>query len=793
MKKLRTIFALLAVCVCSLQTAWAQDESVVSVTVTLPEPNSLSTEILKKVEDVKTVTELIVESGTLGEKDWVTLQSMVALKTLNLKNANAEAIPGSQFSGSNEKCPNLETVYLPSNLKSIGEWAFYNKEKLKTVSVPTTIESIGNYAFQGCDLLETCDLSACNKITDIPNSCFYYCKKLQPFEIPSGVKSIGREAFEYCHVFYSNLPSSIQTIGNNAFAYSGMTNLDITIPEGMTVEGGIFRDSGIKSITLPTNCYQFGDFIQWCENITDITLKSPTVLIADASYGYGPSNRKNISLHVPSHLLDLYKTHTYWSTFKEVVAITDPIPSYDVQADLELNYSMRISGTPSLRFILPNYSSLLFKITGETEQTFNDFSVASNMYYNSYDSRYYTMIWSECPSVSISGDFTQRVYFDDKSWRFMCLPFDFKVGDIAVNQGQIAIRTYDGASRNTQNSATNNWKNLTAEDVIPAGRGFIIQTSQRAWVTFKALKGGANYAFKTSSDELKLPLELNNANAEASAANTGWNMVGNPWMTYYNAHKINYTAPFCYFDSNYNKYETVSIADDDYALSPLQAIFVQCPQGVSTIDFPAAGRQLTKEITDQNGARAKIASDRMLLDIQVSGGEDLHDKTRIVVNPQAKADYEIGLDASKFLSYETQHPQIYSLDAEDTQYAINERPEGNGLVRLGIIFAADGNYTISAIRNAVGQVILTDNETGIKTDLQLNSYSFDAKQGTYEKRFTLAFGSGTTGIQTLTEPESADVEVFNLGGQHAGISTDGLSKGVYVIRKGNKTQKVIIK
>lgn len=786
MKKLRMLLILLAVSVCSLQNAWAQDE--VSVEVTLPEPNSLSTEILKQVEDVKTVTDLTVLSGSLGDKDWATLKSMVALKNLNLTNASAEAIPEEQFRGN---CPNLESVYLPSYLKNIGEYAFYSKDKLVTVVVPSTIETIGVDAFSYCGMLENCDLSACNKIEEIPNNCFQGCSVLKSFEIPANVKRIGLYSFYDCSAFSSDLPTNVEEIRSGAFKGAAMTDMDIVIPEGLSLNSEVFAGTRIKSIAFPTNCYKFGDYVRWCQNITDITLKSPTVLPFSNTY-QGPENIDNITLHVPSHLVDLYKTHTYWSNYKEVVAIEDPIPSYDVQANLELNYAMRMSGTPSLKFILPNSSSNLFlKISGDDAQTFNDFSAAADL--SSDYSQYYTMILSECPNVSISGDFKQRIRFYNNQWRYVCLPFDFKVGDVVAEEGKFAVRTYNGALRNSQNLASNNWTNLEADDVVPAGTGFIVQTSKSTWLTFKAVKTGSNYAFKTSTDEIKIPLALNNANTEASAANTGWNMVGNPWMTYYNSHKLNYTAPFCYYDYYRYRYVTVSPSDDDYAIPPLQAIFVQCPSGVSSIDFPASGRQLTSEITDQNGARRRTASNRQLFDVQVSGSDGLSDKTRLVMNPEAKNDYEIGRDAAKFLSYETECPQIYSLDAEDTQYAINERPEGNGTLRLGLIFASDGIYEISAIRNEVGDIILTDNETGIRTNLRENSYRFDVEAGTVENRFTLSFGAGTTGIQHVAESEDQNVEVFTLDGQNAGNSTDGLRKGVYVVRKGNKAQKVIIK
>ena len=800
MRKLRMLLTLLLVSVCSWQGAWAQE---VKVSVSLPEPNSLATEILAKqgIDDVKTVTELTVTSGTLGELDWTTLQNMTALKTLDLSGTSNKAIPDNQFDTYYSKAKDLETVKLPSGLETIGNSAFNGCQKLVMVNVPSTVKTIGGSAFRNCNSLLNCSLANLD-ITEIPDNCFSYCSNLLSFDIPSTVTSIGSYAFAGCEAFTSNLPANIAYIGSHAFDGAAMTDLDIIIPEGIEINWvGAFQNTGIKSITLPSNCNELNNYVYYCENLTDITFKSPTVVVAD-SY-YFPNNIENITLHVPSYLINFYLAHKDWSNFKTAVAIDPAVKNFTVKDDLVLNYAMRMESEPNVTFSIhdnnnSSFKTLLFKITGDASQVFNNFTAEANISsgYYYFKDRYWTMIMSECPNVSVNEDFTQRVYTYKNRWRFMCLPFDFKVGEVTTEEGQFAIRTYNGARRNEYNESSTgeNWTNREGNDVIEAGTGFIFQTSHTTWTTFKALSGETNFAFNTSSetDIPTIPLAANNANSDAAPSNKGWNMVGNPWLTFYNAHKINYTAPFCYYNEYYGAYETVSIQDDDFALPPLTAIFVQCPDGISSIGFPGSGRQLTDEITDQNGARAFEASSRQLLDIQVAGSEELKDKTRLVLNPEAKAGYEIGRDISKFFSSETKCPQIYSLGADGTQYAINELPEASGIQSLGIVFASDGQYTISAIRNNIGQVILTDNETGIKTDLETNDYSFEAKQGSCEGRFTLTFND-VTGIQTIKKANTDEMQVFKLDGQKAGNSTNGLKKGVYVVRQGQKTQKVIIK
>ena len=47
--------------------------------------------------------------------------------------------------------------------------------------------------------------------------------------------------------------------------------------------------------------------------------------------------------------------------------------------------------------------------------------------------------------------------------------------------------------------------------------------------------------------------------------------------------------------------------DDDYAIAPNQAFFVQCPEGITDISFPLDGRQMTSVIESQTGAKPRTA------------------------------------------------------------------------------------------------------------------------------------------------------------------------------------------
>ena len=280
------------------------------------------------------------------------------------------------------------------------------------------------------------------------------------------------------------------------------------------------------------------------------------------------------------------------------------------------------------------------QVKGSDAQSFGDVITYGHSYYSYSSSLYkggnkdWSMVLNTCDNVSITGTLMHKIQTYEKKWYFFSLPFDFKVSDIETEKdsktGQyikFAIRYYDGANRAATNAASGNWKNYDNDDIVPAGTGFILQTSATTWVTFKAQDNESKQNVMSNSAFEKALAD----NSTEHAAHKGWNLVGNPWQSYYNIHKLNYTAPISVWDGS--TYAAYSLSDDDYAIRPNEAFFVQSP-GNTVISFPVDGRQLTEEITSQNGSRAE-ASNRQIVDIQIAGGNELTDKTRLVVNPKA--------------------------------------------------------------------------------------------------------------------------------------------------------------
>lgn len=427
------------------------------------------------------------------------------------------------------------------------------------------------------------------------------------------------------------------------------------------------------------------------------------------------------------------------------------------------------------------------------------------------DNNVYGRIFSNADGVTTNGNLWMdfRAGTSNK-WYFLSLPYNVKVSEIIFtnNNPRRAIRYYDGANR-AANGASGSWKNFAEDDIIPAGTGFIFQVSEGGWWRIPT-QVDESKEYLTSNKMFVKALAENNSN---NASDKGWNLVGNPYQCWYNIHKLNFTAPITVREND--NYAAYSVIDDDYAIAPNQAFFVQCPEGIHEISFPLDGRQMTSVIESQTGIKPfdpASSNARLLTDITVSNGNH-SDRTRIVLNSHASTGYESNCDASKFLTEVPEVPQIYSYDNE-CQYAINERPQADGLVHLGFIAGESGHYTLSLTRNASEHVWLTDLENGQTIDLTTQDYGFTSEAGTFNERFELRFTGNTTYIQSQERQTfnvtaviggieisgiSGNVGVYNMAGVQvaeqklSGTSTFiALPKGVYVVKNSQTKIKVIV-
>ena len=788
-------------------------EPTPTISVSLLEPGSLGTEVLAQVNNIKDVLRLKVK-GEMNSEDWANILLMPNLYSADLSEAIITEIPDNQFRDHNSRMWNFHKIVLPEGLTRIGTNAFCDTEVeevnfpstlteiangafqstlLKKALMPETVTGIGEYAFYGCRSLT--EISYPSERTYIPACCFWDCYHLQAFDLPEKLKTIGDYAFyntRNCKID-AKFPESLETIGYASFHAAAIDTL--IIPEGVSIGDYAFEScNNLKYVEFPTtynNATTYWLFSE-CNNLRTIRLKSPTVANYSSNFindGY----RADITLQVPDYLVSAYKLHTYWYNYGNIEGFaTSEIDTWTINAPLALNAKSRFQGSPNI--ILKNTT---LSMSGETDMELDDFSMTLNN--DSYE-RYYTssQVLTASANMDIKGVLSLDYRTRANQWFYIALPFDIRVGDIQTT-AQYAIRYYDGANRASASVASGNWKNYTADDIIPAGTGFVFQTSQEVWNKFIAYEN-TNKSRAFAGEDLSTPLDANPCEV---SAHKGWNLVGNPWMTWFNIHTVDFTAPITVYDQYNNRYQAYSIIDDDVALHPTQAFFVQCPEDIEAITFPARGRQLTSEITDQNGARS--ISPRRLIDVELSN-DHFSDKTRIVMNEKATLGYDYGSDASKFFA-DGNAVQLYTIDTNGESYAINERPTDNGVVDLAFSVPASGYYTLSLPRNQLETVILKDLLSDTETNLSQGDYYFNSDAGTFTNRFQLTFKTQATGIDELQD-KITEVVIANGGIQTTGfvqiyaldgsLVTEGegfvaLKKGFYVVNANNKSYKIVIK
>ena len=713
----------------------------------------------------------------------------------------------------------LLTVKLPKSVKYINQ-AFNNCSQLRSVEMPENLIcvgdtldnewSMGGEAFSNCTNLEYIIFHNCEKIG---GSAFYQCNSLQEITLPKNLKHVGSYAFSQCSQLKDIiLPSEVETISYHAFEYCN--NLaSIQFPPSLKrIESYAFSGcSKLSSINLPGLTSISENTFNGCSNLTEVKLPSTLERIGDYAFSSCDNlnkvytytvlpinidqntftNFKATTLYVPTQSYDNYYWSTQWGQFKEIKEFDEPY-TY-IYLDNEFTLEKRFEGTPDID--IKNNGALT--VNGKDNQNAGEVTVKGDG-----NSSAGTLITDgNLDAKKLRFDITVNA----NQWYFFSFPFDINLADIKT-PGKYVFRKYNGSLRADQ--GTGGWVDLASDETtLKQGVGYIFQTAQSGNLTLRVTKEkfGKLDANNIVKDLSSYP--------SADEQNASWNFIGNPQISYMDAASLGYDAPITYW--NGNSYEAVRPGDDEFALQPFQAFFVQKPVDVSNIEFKAEDRITKSEsINKQNNARARrigrgINPERLLINLTLSDGNHT-DKTRVVFNDKKSQAYELDCDAAKFAAI-NDAPQFYTIEAKAGNLAINERPMGS--VKLGFAAKKAGNFTISAKRMDQ-PMLLQDNQTGATYDLTEGDYQFASNAGTFENRFVLVPSRGTTGIADIVKktginimPTDAGINLNGVDGKKVTIyAADGtmlasrtfdgmlnLMKGVYIVKIDNLSTKVMVK
>lgn len=751
--------------------------------------------------------------GSLNKEDWTTIKNMTYLCYLDMSETTVTEIPAEAFTNTS-----IRTIKWPANLKVIGGKAFYNKylrghlvlpetldsigpsafyrnyidsvsmphkqiafandifrensnltkvefnscasymtnnmfyscKKLRSVSGMECVKTIGGSVFAGCDSLRTVG----NIVpTMIGNNAFYACRKLESFDL-SQVTSVGEGAFQSCHTFKSVHMPNVTSLGDLCFYdCAGLTEVSVGDKISKIPNQAFSSCPSLKTVTLGASVSDIGYYAFRNSSVEKLYVNSPT---PPGVYNNDVFGSTSGTLYVPEYSMVSYKLHDYWSKFTSVDVNPNPVTSLTLSGKLSLTSNARIPDSPN---VMMNTGSS-FIVNGNKEQTLGSLVA----YYNNGVS---SSVISRCNNMTSTGS-EARYWMNSGYWYFICPPFDVRMSDITTISGnQVAIRYYDSEARAT--GSTSNWKDVAPEATLKAGQGYIFRVSSADYVCMPATEETHNQIFR--SQAVTTPLSEYSSD-DANARN--WNLVGNPYACFYDIYRMDYTAPLTVWNSVNKTYNAYSIADDDFALHPMEAFFVQKPDGVEAITFQPEGRQTDSNIDHSAGVKAMAgkAASRRFIELELSNGTT-DDHTRLVVNPQAQETFDANNDASKMMSTDIT-AQIFSV-LGDEAYAIKESPFAAGQAEIGMWFPADGQYVVNITRADV-KVELMDNGAVVPMP-----YTFTADEGFCEGRFVLRITTDPTAIEGV-DGNDASAPLYDLQGRKVGSTTH---KGIYV-QKGKK-------
>ena len=734
-------------------------------------------------------------SGTVNSYDFMVMRNkMTSLRELDLADAHVVYNPYEHYQG----CHSWND--------SLPDYAFCRKN-LRICRLPKSITYIGQSAFSECRGLTSMDIP--EKVQEVGSYTFYGCSNLEKVDFRDGLKEIGIYAFHGCNLQDTLVfPATLKNVWDNAFA--GNNDLRaIKFPVGLEYigDGAFVGCDELSEVRFPASVLNVErDAFRACDYIKDVYTYIIDPLQLDQTT-FSAEVFKNATLHVPETAQNNYYWDTQWSQFPSIVMFNEPYEYFYLNKDLVIDEET------------PRLEGDTISGTGEVQGPDADLNPGSGLVVEGSESQDLGDVHlkddgnGNGASVIGQGDKDGHCNINAKNlhidiqveanrWYFFCFPYPIDKKNIKY-AGSYVLRWYDGAER--AQHGRGGWKDWAAGK-LTAGVGYIFQGSQSGTLTFQVPDA------KFDGENRDILLQNHGADEVQDA---GWNFVGNPYTSYFDLQDLGYDYPVTIW--NGWSYEAYNPQDDDYVLYPYQAFFVQKPNAEDGITFHAAHRKT--KLQSEAARRANVAPRRMrraagverrLVNLTLSDGK-VTDKTRVVFNARKRETYEVGCDAAKFMAEGV--PQLYSLDGQGVKYAINERPEGNGVVSLGYEVQAAGNYTIGLTRADVG-VMLKDKLTGASHDFSEGDYVFSSEAGTFHDRFLLVKSASATGVNGVFAAGEAVVDVEN--GTIAVSGADGLCTtvtalsgilmgtidgngsldvrpGVYVVNVGGQARKVVVR
>lgn len=409
-------------------------------------------------------------------------------------------------------------------------------------------------------------------------------------------------------------------------------------------------------------------------------------------------------------------------------------------------------------------------------------------------------------TVSGSGSFKVDRYLSASKWHLVSSPINNGLSDVFQN---IWLRAYNEASNTFGSYITSN------NTPLPIGKGFSVWTN--AANEIRAFSGTINNGTVTPTIQL----------TGVASANTGWNLIGNPYPSAIDWEATNGWTKTNIANSIYvwnnNQYATyingIGTNGGSRYIAMEQGFFIQTTA-------PGAIISMNNNVRVHNSAGYMKTNEEDPTDVirvKVNIGTN-SDETVITIRYNGSNQYNPETDAIKFSGNATT-PQMYTTKSDNSHLAISTLTtleEINGKY-VYLEYAENGTHQLIYSHTLTGIYVPRLFDTKTQTVIEPNTpYFFEAKVEEISARFqfieplpmsidqnanknilTVWESNNFLYILTANDDEIKQVNVFGMDGKfvHQGTAliTDlnYLTPGVYLAKVStqNKTQikKIIIK
>ena len=132
-------------------------------------------------------------------------------------------------------CSSLATADLPASVTTIGPMAFHKCSSLLFVTLPAGLVQLEVGTFAGCSALLSVDCAPYPRLAVICDRAFAGCSALAAISLPASTTTLGSRAFDGCQSLtnaVTKLPLALQNLGTAAFAHCPRIT-GITLPAGL--------------------------------------------------------------------------------------------------------------------------------------------------------------------------------------------------------------------------------------------------------------------------------------------------------------------------------------------------------------------------------------------------------------------------------------------------------------------------------------------------------------------------------------------------------------------------------